>query len=57
LPSPIVSDLLAFGAIFTGMIMFHWHEDPDVEATTISAEDKEAASLLNDDDDYGLRYM
>jgi hypothetical protein len=30
--------------------------DPDVEAITASAEDREAAALLNEEDSYGMKY-
>ncbi|DBA04075.1 TPA: hypothetical protein N0F65_009422 [Lagenidium giganteum] len=56
LASSIYVDLLAFLSVFAGKILYHWDADPEVEATTTSAEDKEAASLLTDDDDYGMRY-
>lgn len=56
IPDSIYVDVVAFLILFAGKILYQWDEDPDVEATTRSAEDKEAASLLTDDD-YGLRYM
>ncbi|KAF1334641.1 hypothetical protein FI667_g1687, partial [Globisporangium splendens] len=56
IPDSIYVDVVAFVILFAGKVLYQWDEDPDVEATTRSAEDKEAASLLNDDD-YGLRYM
>uniref|UniRef100_K3WGK3 EamA domain-containing protein n=1 Tax=Globisporangium ultimum (strain ATCC 200006 / CBS 805.95 / DAOM BR144) TaxID=431595 RepID=K3WGK3_GLOUD len=56
IPDSIYVDVVAFVILFAGKVLYQWDEDPDVEATTRSAEDKEAASLLNDDE-YGLRYM
>lgn len=56
IPPSVFIDVLAFLAILIGKVLFQWEPDPDVHATTLSAEDKEAASLLNGDDDYGLRY-
>jgi hypothetical protein len=56
IPPSIYVDVLAFMAIVVGKALFQWDPDPEVHATTLSAEDKEAASLLNSDDDYGLRY-
>ncbi|GAB9470905.1 hypothetical protein Gpo141_00008134 [Globisporangium polare] len=55
IPDSIYLDVVAFVILFAGKVLYQWDSDPDVEATTTSAEDKEAASLLNDDD-YGLRY-
>lgn len=55
IPASIYLEVVAFVLLFAGKVLYQWDEDPDVEATTMSAEDKEAASLLNDDD-YGMRY-
>ncbi|RLN71371.1 hypothetical protein BBJ28_00019095 [Nothophytophthora sp. Chile5] len=55
IPPSVFVDVFAFLIIFAGKVLYQWDADPAVEATTLSAEDKEAASLLNDDD-YGLRY-
>ncbi|KAF1777541.1 Chloroquine-resistance transporter-like [Phytophthora cactorum] len=46
-----IAGLLAAPLIFDA----EWDPDPEVEATTLSAEDKEAMSLLDGEDDYGLR--
>ncbi|TMW56470.1 hypothetical protein Poli38472_006480 [Pythium oligandrum] len=51
----LVLDFIAFVAIVVGKILYQWEPDPDTEATTRSAEDKEAQSLLNELD-YGYRY-
>ncbi|KAJ0394696.1 hypothetical protein P43SY_005655 [Pythium insidiosum] len=48
-------DFVAFLAVAVGKALYQWDPDPGVEATTRSAEDKEAQSLLNDLD-YGMRY-
>ncbi|TYZ66657.1 hypothetical protein PybrP1_007475 [[Pythium] brassicae (nom. inval.)] len=55
IPASIYLEVVAFVVLFAGKVLYQWDEDPDVEATTMSAEDKEAASLLNDGD-YGMRY-
>jgi hypothetical protein len=51
----LVLDFVAFVALFVGKFLYQWDPDPDTEATTTSADDKEAMSLLTEDD-YGLRY-
>uniref|UniRef100_H3HAR1 Uncharacterized protein n=1 Tax=Phytophthora ramorum TaxID=164328 RepID=H3HAR1_PHYRM len=56
IPPSVFVDVFAFLIIFAGKILYQWDPDPEVEATTLSAEDKEAMALLDGDDDYGLRY-
>lgn len=51
----LVLDFIAFVALLAGKFLYQWETDPDMEATTTSAEDKEAMSLLAEDD-YGLQY-
>lgn len=57
IPASIFVDVIAFCIMVGGKILYQWDPDPEVQATTMSAEDKEAASLLTNDDDFGLRYM
>lgn len=54
--SPFIVDIIAFIGMLAGKTMYHCEPEPDIEATTTSAEDKEAASLLNEEDDFGFRY-
>ena len=54
--SSMYVDMVAFMTIFAGKVLYQWDPDPGVEATTLSAEDKETMSLLDGEDDYGLRY-
>lgn len=56
IPPSVFVDVFAFLIIFAGKVLYQWDPDPEVEATTLSAEDKEAMSLLDGEDDYGLRY-
>ncbi|KAL7692116.1 putative chloroquine-resistance transporter [Plasmopara halstedii] len=56
IPESIFVDVFAFMIIFAGKVLYQWDPDPAVEATTLSAEDKEAMSLLDGEGDYGLRY-
>ncbi|UIZ22677.1 hypothetical protein KXD40_003731 [Peronospora effusa] len=56
IPPSVFVDVFAFLVIFAGKVLYQWDSDPKVEATTLSAEDKEVMSLLNGEDDYGLRY-
>ncbi|KAF4318056.1 hypothetical protein G195_008707 [Phytophthora kernoviae 00238/432] len=56
IPPSVFVDVFAFLIIFAGKVLYQWDPDPEVEATTLSAEDKEAMSLLSEEDDYGLRY-
>lgn len=56
IPESIYVDVFAFLIIFVGKGLYQWDPDPEVEATTLSAEDKEAMSLLAGEDDFGLRY-
>ncbi|GMF48618.1 unnamed protein product [Phytophthora fragariaefolia] len=56
IPPSVFVDVFAFLIIFAGKVLYQWDPDPEVEATTLSAEDKEAMSLLEGEDDYGLRY-
>ncbi|KAG7400889.1 hypothetical protein PHYBOEH_004101 [Phytophthora boehmeriae] len=56
IPPSIFVDVFAFLIIFAGKVLYQWDPDPEVEATTLSAEDKEAMSLLSEEDDFGLRY-
>lgn len=48
-------DLIAFFAVVIGKVLYEWDPDPDMEATTTSAQDKEAQSLLSDEE-FGVRY-
>ncbi|KAI9915232.1 hypothetical protein PsorP6_008300 [Peronosclerospora sorghi] len=56
IPPSVFVDVFAFLIIFLGKVLYQWDPDPDVEATTLSAEDKKAMSLINGDENYGLRY-
>ncbi|CAH0475904.1 unnamed protein product [Peronospora belbahrii] len=56
IPPSVFVDVFAFLIIFAGKVLYQWDSDPKVEATTLSAEDKEVMSLLDGEDDYGLRY-
>ena len=56
IPSSVYVDVIAFMIIFAGKVLYQWDPDPEVEVTTLSAEDKETMSLLDGEDDYGLRY-
>ena len=56
IPPSVFADVFAFLVIFAGKVLYQWDSDPKVEATTLSAEDKEVMSLLNGEDDHGLRY-
>ncbi|KAI9919857.1 hypothetical protein PsorP6_015656 [Peronosclerospora sorghi] len=56
IPPSVFVDVFAFLIIFLGKVLYQWDPDPDVEETTLSAEDKEAMSLINGDENYGLRY-
>uniref|UniRef100_A0AAV1T0D4 Uncharacterized protein n=1 Tax=Peronospora matthiolae TaxID=2874970 RepID=A0AAV1T0D4_9STRA len=56
IPSSVYVDVIAFMIILAGKVLYQWDPDPEVEVTTLSAEDKETMSLLDGEDDYGLRY-
>ena len=42
--------LFGFLVLLIGKVLYQWDHDPDLEATTTSAEDKEARALLTDRD-------
>ncbi|TDH67891.1 hypothetical protein CCR75_003816 [Bremia lactucae] len=56
IPDSVFVDVFACLIILTGKVLYQWDPDPEVETTTLSAEDKEAMSLLDGAEDYGLRY-
>ncbi|CAK4671422.1 unnamed protein product [Aphanomyces euteiches] len=48
---------LSFGVVLLGLIIYRMTPEPQTEATTRSAAEKEAVSLLDESSDSGLRYM
>ncbi|ETV94651.1 hypothetical protein H310_11639 [Aphanomyces invadans] len=50
-------DYLSFMVVFLGLVVFRMTPEPSTEATTRSAAEKEAVSLLDETSDNGLRYM
>ena len=48
--------VISFVVIAVGRILYHWYPEPEVEAITSSAADKESELLLQDSE-AGIKYM
>ncbi|EQC39516.1 hypothetical protein SDRG_02955 [Saprolegnia diclina VS20] len=55
--SSVWSDAFSCAVVLLGLVLYRLNPEPGMEATTMSAAEKEAQSLLLDDaSDFGLRY-